>query len=173
MNIFAFSSFLVIVSSTLIAILLFWKGRNRYDCILLALFCLAAAIWGLGAFKISTCISKETSLFWWQISYIGAILSPLLYCHFVLAFLKANKKYIIIIAYVLASIFMFFNWYNNSSLLIGDLRFVFNQFYCIDWFKQKNFLYLFFYISFYWVLLTYTFVIMLKAYFNSTDIFRN
>ena len=172
MNAFAFSCILVIVSNLSIAALVLWKSSDRKIGYKWAFLCLTVAIWGFGGYKFSTTTSKETAFFWWQIAHFGAVLTPVIYYHFVSEYLKKKKHLLLFLLYFLAAIFLFFNLF-FKELFLGDLRVIFNQFYWHNWYKDKSLIYLFFYISFYWYLLAYAFLLLLKYYRHTSGIKRN
>ncbi|OQX81523.1 MAG: hypothetical protein B6D56_02305 [Candidatus Omnitrophica bacterium 4484_70.1] len=172
---FTISSILIFLGSAALGIIVFSKGYHKKLNRIWAAFCFITLFWGMGGYKFSTTPSKESALFWWQIAYLCVIFSPVIYFHFVYVFLKLNKNYqrfILIFAYLLSFIFLFFLWYDKSRYFLGDLRWVFGEFYCIDWLKHKNILWLIFYISFYWILLLYAFTLLIKAYRKSSGLKR-
>lgn len=171
-NFFAFSSLLIFISSLLMAFFLLYKGRKNKFAILWMQFCLITSIWGLGGYKFSTTQDYNQAFLWWQIAYICVILAPVFYIRFIFNFLHIkNKKHILFFIYILAGIFLIFNFF-FKELFLGDLRFVFNQFYCIDWIKHKSIIWLIFYIGFYWILLGYAFLLLLKAYNSAVGLKR-
>lgn len=173
LNTFSVSSLLVFFSNLAIAIFAFVRGENKKLNILWGYFCIMAAIWGLGGYKFSTTLSKETSFFWWQIAYIGVILVPLAYAHFVYSFLGVKQKYLLICFYGLAFVLLFINFFARE-LFLSDLRFAFNQFYWIDyWDRRKNISFITFYILFYWFLLAHAFWQLVKHYRKSFGLSRN
>jgi signal transduction histidine kinase len=131
--------------------------------------------WGIGGYKYSSSTSKENAFLWWQIAWVSVIITPIIYYQFVYTFLKLNKKkykVILLTTYFLGFIFLLFDLVNRD-LFLGNLRFVFNQFYWVDWLEKKNFIFIFFYILFYWLLLIYAFLLLLKKYKISEGVERN
>ena len=172
MNIFAFSSILVIVSNLAIAILVSQKGKNRKISIIWISLCVVATAWGIGSYKYSTTLSREVFLSWFRIANIGVVLGPAIFFHFTLELLKLRKKYLLIAAYLFSGLFLFLVFF-ASDYFLGEGRWVFNQFYWHDWPSNKNPIYLFFYISFYWFLLLYSFLLLLGHFKSSTGEKRN
>lgn len=117
--------------------------------------------------------SYNAAFFWWQVSYMGAFFAVAFFFHFIAKYLGLNKKFLVAIVYILALTFLFFNWYDRSRYFLGDIYFVFDQFYWIDAIKYKNPLFLIFYFSFYWVVLGYAFFLLLKALRNSVGDIHN
>lgn len=172
MNIFSISCILVLIFPTVMALFLFLKKEKRKGAILWGWVCLLVGVWGFAGYKFSTVRSKEISYFWWQIAYIAAILNPVIYYHFVYVYLELKKryyKYILLFAYVLGAIFIIFDLF-FKELFLGNLGFVFNQFYWIHP-GIRTLPFWFFYIGFWWLLLGYSFLLLFKAYkcFNSIE----
>lgn len=162
MNAFALSSLLILIFSIAIGIFVYLKGRADKAAVVFSFFSFLVAFWGWGGYKIATAISKEEAFFWWQIAFLGVV-SPVVYAHFVFSFLKLDRKLLLFVIYALAVIFIAFIFFVRN-IFFGDLRFAFNQFYWIDWTKHKSPVYLSFYISFYWIVLTYFFSLLFKEY---------
>lgn len=163
MNLFATISIVSAITNIVLAIFLMNKGWGNPLRRIWSGAAISIAIWNLGG-SVFSVISKsqyELALFYWQIAYTGIIFIPVFYTHFVFQFFNFKRKTFLTIIYTLAVIFLFFNWYNKSSLFLVDLKFMFGQFYWHDWTKSKSIIYLLFYISFYGFLLGYAFFLML------------
>jgi len=104
--------------------------------------------------------------------YISVIVSPAIYFHFVSKFLKLNNKYFIVIVYAFSVLYLLVNIFRRD-LFLQDLRYVFNQFYWHDWLKNKSIIWLSFYISYYVVLLPYSFCLLIKEFIVSKGEHRN
>ena len=171
MNAFAFSSILLFILTFSISLLIFWKsGRKKAD-IVWGFFNLFAAVWGFGAYKYSTILIQESVLQWYQFAMLGAILTPVLYYHFAYEYLKLNNKKILLLVYAFGFTFAFVDLFRRD-LFLSDVVFVFNQFYWHDWYKHKTIIFLVFYICFYWILLPYTFLLLVKHFQSSYGIRR-
>jgi len=169
-NFFSISSLLILALASVVAVFSFLKGEDRKLNVIWGLFCVSGAIWGLGSFKFSTTISKESAFFWWQIAYIGVILSPVFYSHFVYELLKIETKRLSFF-YCFAFIFLGFNFI-KKNLFLGDLKFVFNQFYFLDWTLRHSLVMLIFYILFYCILLFHTIFLLFSHYRSSSGLKR-
>jgi len=172
MNIFAISSIFVLFANLFMGIITLLKSKNRASKIF-CIFTFSIVIWAFGSYKFSTTSDKDIALFWWQVAYTGPIFAPILFLSFILRFLALRKKWLIIFLYIAGFVILFFNWYGKSKYFLGDLSLVFNQFYCIDWIKSKNVLWLMFYFLFCWLVLLYAFILLIRAYKSSKDNFRN
>ncbi|MEK7452933.1 MAG: ATP-binding protein [Patescibacteria group bacterium] len=143
-------------------------GRNKIQNIW-GVFCIVVAIW-IGAFYGVT-ISKDSLVaeMWWKISYIGVILIPFTFMHFVFEFIdfKKFKKSILILAYAVALIFIFLDI--KTNLIVSEVRFLFNELY----YGQPGLLHPYFMII-YLMLVCYAFYLVYKKYNENKDdkIFR-
>ncbi len=176
MNTFSLSSLLIIISSILVIVLVLFKGKDRRINKLWASFCVFILIWGIGGYKFSTVSSEESALFWWKFAHIGVIFIPVVFYHFIYAFLdlkSSSQRRFLFLLYGFAFLFLLLNVMPGKRIFVGDLKFVFNQFYWHDWTKYRNPLYLVFYIGFYWVLLGYAFFKIVAKYRHSTGLLRN
>ncbi|MCP4649063.1 MAG: hypothetical protein GY853_03120 [PVC group bacterium] len=166
MNLFTISSVLIFTFTLLIGIIAYWKGTDKKITKVWALFCLSISIWGMGGYIFSSTISKDVALLGWRITNIGVILIPVTFYHFIYLFLRLHKKShrrILIGSYVLGSLFLVFNFLPRQ-FFVGDVSWVFGQFYYGDWWICKSPLYLLLYILFYWVLLLYVFTLLITQY---------
>ncbi len=168
LNLFSISSFLIFIFSISLGIFTFLKNRERIGKIWIS-FCFLASIWGFGGYKFSTVSNYDDAFFWWQVAYICVILSPVVYTHFVFVFLEIKKKFFLCCFYILAGIFLGLNFF-APKLFLGDLRFIFNQFWWHDWVKRKNVVWLIFYFCFYWYLLVYCFFLLIKYYKRTSGV---
>ncbi len=170
LNIFSFSNILIIITNFALSTFVLSKSKKNFSNKIWGIFCIAIVIWGIGALGLSLTSNYDYAFFWWQIGYIGVIFTVVFYVHFVISFLKLPYRKLLISVYSLAFIFLFFLWYDKSRYFLGDLRWVFGEFCWHDWIKNKNPLWLIFYISFYWILLSYAFLLLIKAYRESAGL---
>ncbi len=175
MNTFLINSCLVVVNNVIMAIFLLSKGRQKAINRIFSAMSVAIAIWGLGGLMVSFTpkAQYDLAMFWWQVAYIGIIFIPVFYTHFIFTFLNLRKRFFIVSIYVIALIFLFFDWYDHSSLFLVELKFMFGQFYWNDLTRVRSPIYILFYIAFYWVLLTYAFLFLLRYYIKTKDLARN
>lgn len=172
LNLFCLSSFLIVFTNFSLATFILIKGGERFLNRIFSLITISIGIWGIGGILFSLSSDYCSAFFWWQFSYIGVIFIPVFFLHFIISFLKLPRRKLLISVYSLAFVFLFFLWYDKSRYFLGDLKWMFGEFYCIDWLKHKNILWLIFYISFYWLLLLYTFTLLVKAYRKSSGLKR-
>ena len=92
MSIFALSSLFVFISSSSISVFVLVKGKGRDVTRALGLFCLSVAVWGIGGYIIGTAKVEANALLGWQIGYLGAIMAPCLFYHFVYCVLNLTEQ---------------------------------------------------------------------------------
>ncbi|MDP2922294.1 MAG: ATP-binding protein [Candidatus Omnitrophota bacterium] len=175
MNLFSIISIVSAATNIILAIFLLNKGWDNPLRRIWGGAAISIAVWGIGGsiFSIIPQSQYERALFWWQFAYTGIIFIPVFYTHFVFQFLNIKNKVFLIAIYLLGCIFLILNWYNKSSLFLGDLKFVFGQFYWHDWLKSKSIFYLSFYIIFYWLLLAYASAYLFIHFKKTKGIVRN
>ena len=171
MTFYTISSLIAGLSCFAMGMLMFLKGGQRKENRVWGYLCFSAFVWEVGSVGFSTTIIKNTAFFWWQVAHIGTIASPPLFFHFVVTYLHKSKKHMLSAAYLLACVFLAYNFLWPVSF-IGDLRFAFNQFYYVDWYQYRNPLYLSLYVIFYGFLLGYSFLLLLKSYLQSVGLER-
>ena len=174
-NLFFISSIYCFCTTLGITLILVFRGGRRHLIKIFAGIPLGGAIWGLGTifFSVTSETDYDRALFWHQIAYIGPILTPAFFTHLVFSLLRIPRKAFLIFIYSLASVFLVANFYDHSRYFLGGLRFTFNQFYWVDWYKHRNLLWLLFYAGFWWLLLGYDYFLLLKEYVISKGNFRN
>lgn len=172
MNFITISSILIVVSNIIMAFILFLTSKRRKPNLVWAWFCIFAAIWGAGGIIWSSTKDIYVAHIGWQIANVGAAIAPVIFCHFILEYLNKVRLLELLILYGVAFIFLFLNLFFKEKYY-GDLNFVFNQFYYLDWLPRRNAAYLIFYISFYWGLLTYGFAHAVISFLKSTGVKRN
>ncbi|MFA5271302.1 MAG: ATP-binding protein [Candidatus Omnitrophota bacterium] len=135
MNPFAFSGLLILISSLFFGFFVFSKNiKNKANQIWL-LFSIGVALWGLGAF-IAGQIPEEgriEALFWWRISYLGIIFIPVLFYHFVHAWLGFKIKILLYLFYLWGLFLFILEWTPWGNLFFGydNMRLVFDSFYVV------------------------------------------
>lgn len=154
------------------ALFSFIKSKGRRMITIWSYFCLACAFWGLGCYIISMTKMESHAYFGWQIAYLGAIFLPVLYYHFVNEYLQLKKRYILLVAYWFSFYFLICALFFKKSFF-GDMRYVFNEFYCFYWNNNKDLVFLLFYVLFHWCLLAMSFFMLLSEYKSSIGLRRN
>jgi signal transduction histidine kinase len=172
MNIFSLSSILVAITTLGISLLLASKGWGKFSNRIFIGVPLCGAIWGLGSFLATTASVEEKIYFWYQIAYIGVELTPVFFFHFIYSFVNKKKAILLYMVYLLGIGFAGCIIFLRKEFF-GELVFRYNQFYWFYWPRSKSILYLMFYVSFYWLLLGYSFLLLIKFYKKSSGVIRN
>lgn len=127
MNLFALSGLLTGITSSVLALVVYAKAPERRPNRLWALFALAVAVWGFGAYRIASTLDPTIALTWWKISHVGVIFIPVLFLHFIFVFLNIRRTRLILLTYACGLGFLLANLF--TDWFIKDLRFVFDSFY--------------------------------------------
>jgi hypothetical protein len=122
---------LVTLSMAVLTVMMFMLGKERIHYVW-GWFCLIVTVW-IGAFYgavIST--DPDMAEFWWKVSYVGIILIPFGFMHFVIEFTNIINskwfKYILLtILYFVSSIFIYLNL--KTDLIVSGVKFLFGEFY--------------------------------------------
>jgi signal transduction histidine kinase len=174
MNFFSLSSILIIVTSVPLLLLVIFKGPKKSN-FLWVIFFLSATGWGLGGYIISLATTAESAFKAWQIAWITVILTPVLYYHSMLTILKLKKRSTRLIlhgAYFLAFLFIVLDLFFAKEYL-GGVKYVFGQFYWLDWYQGRSISYVIFYIVMYWFLLSFAFILLIIRFWHSRGLERN
>ncbi|MFA7114716.1 MAG: ATP-binding protein [Candidatus Omnitrophota bacterium] len=171
MSLFSVSSFFVFSCTFFIALFVLLKSKDRGLGYIWFFMCMSNVVWGIGSFKFSLTDNYNNAFFWWQIAYIGIIGTPVFFYHFVLQLLRFNQKKVLFLVYCIGA-FSVFSVFFLPQFFLGNIIYKFGQFYYQDWTKSYSLLWLFFYITLYWILLIYTFVLLIVKYKSSRGNFR-
>lgn len=167
MNLFALSGLLIGISCAILGAFTLIKGKRQIHYIW-AFFSFSVALWGFGSYEIGIAQNPETALFWWRIAYVGVILIPIFFAHFVYVFLGLpQKKLLLICVYFLGLFFLAANL--AGDLFINKVRFVFNQFYYIS---SPTYFYTLFVFLFF-VLIIYIHIRLLQALKITSGVKKN
>ncbi len=141
-------------------LLFFPRHNNRKTILIWGFISFLCTFWGIGVLIVSLTHQLKMAILGWQIAGIAVIFAPVAHHHFVLAYIESKSKKQLIILYIIAAIILFINFFFRN-LFIPDFKIRFGDFYYIDWLPHKSVIYLFMYISFYWILLLYSFSLLL------------
>ena len=168
MSVFNFSCILVVISSFWLSFFVYSHGQRRGVNIIFSCFAICTGIWGLAGFFFSKVPNNkpDSALYWWQVAYAGSIFIPIFYNHFVTKFLSIKNRPLLVISYTLGIIFLFLNCF-FPKIFLGNVRFVYGQFFWHDWFAQKSVTFITFYILLYWILLAYAFLLLILGFLKS------
>jgi len=173
MNAFSFSGLLVLISSLFFGFFVFLKNPKNKINRLWLIFSIAVSLWGLAALKIGLIPQekKELALLWWRITYLGIIFIPVLFYHFVHAWLGIKKNLFLNLFYFWGLFFFILEWTPWADLFYGlnTLTFVFSAVYIV---RPATALFTFFVLS--WTgIIFYSHYKLYQAFKESTGQIKN
>ena len=160
------SAIIVTASMAVLTGIMFILGRERVH-FLWGWLCFSVTIW-IGAFYgVIEATDSATAEIWWKISYVGIILIPFFFLHFVYEFvdtvrLKKIKWIVIPLIYLGAAVFVYLDL--KTDLIIDGVQFLFGEFY----YGKPGFLHPYF-TMLYGVLVFYAFYLVYKGYREKDD----
>lgn len=172
MSFLTIASILIVIGSFFMSIFLIKNNKGRESVLVWGIFCLFCTFWGIGGYIFSIAKSENLAYIGWQVSYVGAVFLPVLYYHFAISFLNIKNKKFLFFLYCLGLFFLFLVFF-HKKLFFGELRFVFNEFYCFYWNENKSPFFLLFYIGFHWLLLIYSCFLLFLNFLKSTGTKKN
>ncbi len=168
MTLFGVSALLTGVTSLGMGVFVYFNGRNKkLNAIWLGVTS-GAAIWGFGSLVATQISDYGLSMLWWKFAYVGVILTPVFFFHFICIFLEYNLKMLIRITYLLAAVFAIFNIF-FEKLFLGGINFVFESLY---WFGPPGIVYNFFYVLFYLLLNLFSYYLLFRKMRTSSGLER-
>jgi len=171
-NIFLLSSYFVLFFNIFMAIFLLWKGVGNRLRSLWACVCMAASVWGLGGVIFSYAKTPEEAFWGWQIGYVGVIMAPVFFFHFVRVYLEKRLLVLSTLSYTLAFFFVFLNFF-YGQFFIGNVVKTFGDLYWVDWTIRKNPFLLTHYLIYYWGFLPYCYFLLFSKFSKSSGKMRN
>ena len=171
MNYLFLSALFSLLTEFSLATYLLLKHRNNKPALVWGILCLGSSCFHVGLLIISSTASLEKSLFGWQIANIGTILGPIIHHHFVCTYLKLKKRSQLFIFYSIGLLLLYINFIHPNQYL-GSLIYIFDQFYYPTLTDPKP-IYITMYILEYWVLLLYSFYLLIKALLTSRGSEKN
>jgi signal transduction histidine kinase len=171
MNYFSITNLIIVAINLPIGIFLLATSRDKKANRLLGYLCIAAVIWGIGSYNYSITNSKEIALFWWQIANVGSIFSTVIFYYFILSYLNIKRKFLSVLVNLVTVFYLYLNFF-YSGIFIGNLKFTFNQFYYISWPSNVLSPYLIYYFCFFFLLLSYSFYVLVKEYIKTSGLRR-
>jgi len=125
------TALIITLSMSVLAAVMFILGTKRVHYTW-GLFSLATAMWTAGFYAVTLAESASEAQFWWKITFIGIILVPFTFFHFVLEFIEnkwflKNRTFALILIYGVALQFLVVNFTSNS--LVDQVTFLFNEIY--------------------------------------------
>lgn len=141
--------------------------RNHKNIInwLWFLTCLAVSIWTIGYLMTILTNNAESGRKYLIVVYVGAILIPILYYHFVLKFLMLENKIIVALGYLATLVFLFLNIF--TDFIIKGTEYL-DGFGYYEKINRPGFYVFIAYFIFYAI---YTFYLLIRSY-KITDGFK-
>ncbi|MBL7157217.1 MAG: GAF domain-containing protein [Candidatus Omnitrophica bacterium] len=174
-QLYGLSNLIGAVTNSTIALFVYFKGRHSKLSKIWAFFTFCVAIYGFGAYMAVTAQNYDSAFFWWQVSYVGVILLPALFLHFVLSFLEIKKPILLNVVYVIT----FLIWIANivsKNLFIGHVSLLFTDSRIYKpawWVYPPGPLHIFHTLILYFGLLTYAMILLIKSYRSASRFKQN
>lgn len=127
--------------------------RREFIHLIWSFFIFCVSVWGFGVFLIGLSGDENISIVIWRLAYIGVILIPVLWLHFVLLLIDLKKKILLIFIYSITFLFLLVNLL--TVFFIKDVYFAFDQFYYL----KPTVLYDFF-VAFFFAVIVYALVLL-------------
>jgi len=175
MNYYGISNLLAGITSLTMALFVLAKGHRHRLTKIWSFFSFSVAIYGFGAYMATLAKSASEGFFWWQISYVGVILIPLLFVIFIYEFLGIqDKKFIYFIGcctlvFLISDVFLGKLFIGNSTLLFKNISWAKPAY----WVYPPGPLHIFFTIFAYFGWVIYAHIQLIKSYKNTTGIKRS
>jgi len=90
---FAFSGLLNFITSFLLGILIYLKGKKEFQSRSFVLYFFSIAFWNFGYYFWQISTEESLALFWSRVLMAGAIFIPIFYFHLIISFLNLFEKY--------------------------------------------------------------------------------
>jgi two-component system, NtrC family, sensor kinase len=120
----------------------------------------SVALWSIGLGMMTSALNYSSATFWLQVHYLGAILIPVVFLHFVLQFEKRSNNILLVGGYGLAALFIVFS---NLGLLVDTIPRPGFNFYT----EARNFYPL--YVLFFFSSVTYAHYLLINYYRRSGE----
>ena len=164
MTFMTWAAIIITLSMAVLSAMMFVLGKERLHFVW-GFFCTIVTLWIGGFYAASLSQSPDYAELWWKISYIGIILIPFVFFHFILEFTTILRKYktlVIWFLYLIALVFVYINI--NTNLIIKGVVFLFDQMY----YGLPGKLHPYF-LTLYLILVLSSFYAVFKEYKKSTD----
>ncbi|MCX5727039.1 MAG: hypothetical protein NT030_07760, partial [Candidatus Saganbacteria bacterium] len=119
MTAFATVCILTTIAAFLAALFIIKNNPTRFVNQICSILNINIGLWTLGLGLLTIQSTRESALFWLRIHYIGAILIPVLFLHFIIALLNIKASRVLMIIFYAISLFFLFS---NFAGLLCDVR---------------------------------------------------
>jgi signal transduction histidine kinase len=106
MTSFSISCVLTGVVSAILGLFVLAKNSKNSVNVYWCLASLSVALWSVGLGLMTSATEYSSAVFWLRIHYLGAILIPILYLHFVIKLLGYQEYFVLRLSYGIGAIFM-------------------------------------------------------------------
>src|SRR5579875_469691 len=110
MTSFTYSGILTCIFSVFFGLFVLWKGPRKPANRLWFFTCLSIAMWSLGLGMLTCVHSQVHATRWLTFQYVGCIMIPILFVHFVVEVLEAEPSFWLLTGYAAAGILMVSNF---------------------------------------------------------------
>ncbi len=125
-DLYGISNALGALTNSAVALFVFLKGGGSKATRLWAIFTACVAVYGFGAFMASGAADYNAAFRWWQFSYMGVIMLPVLFMHFVYDFLGVPKSRMLRVIYMLTAGIWLVNLF-FPKLFVGHVKLLFTD----------------------------------------------
>jgi len=122
---YQFSGLLTAIASFSLVVLVHKKGVDSYLRHRFVLYYLALFVWSLSLFICTSVYSYKAAYFFCQLTHAGAIMIPVLFLHFTLAYLRRTNRFELVALrglYLITAFFMFINLFFRDLLFEDVVR---------------------------------------------------
>src|SRR2546425_10421509 len=100
-----------------LAIFVLLRGTSQSANKLFALWCFSVSVWAFGVYKQTLAADAASAWFWSRLLHASAAIIPVLFAHFILAYLNSVNKHLITSLYVLGTGFSYLALYPGDILI--------------------------------------------------------
>jgi len=112
-NHFTFSPLITAIATFILGLFVLFKGRWKKSLyVIFALYTFSISLWSFCATRFTPDF-QDPYLIWGRLLHLGAILIPAFFIHFVSEFLGEKNRKIMFISYLIAGIFLGFNFFTR------------------------------------------------------------
>jgi len=123
---YGISNLLTGITSLSMSIFVFVKGPKSKANKIWTIMTFCVAIYGFGAYMVSISQNPQSALFWWQIAYIGIIMIPVLFTHFLCLFLDIKRPFFLRTIYFITFALWILNIFRRD-LFLGNVTLFFTN----------------------------------------------
>jgi hypothetical protein len=121
---YGISSLITGITSLSMSIFVFVKGPKTKANKIWSILTFCVAIYGFGSYMVSLAKDSATAFFWWQVAYIGIIMIPALFTHFICSFLDIKRPLLLKNVYFISIVFWILNIL-RKDLFLGNVKLFF------------------------------------------------